>query len=80
MTEVGLNIRFWRQFTNCILILHNDWIKEGSLFQSGINCLGVSNEEELANIINNDIDVKLSENILKNSKKIIKDHINVSWI
>ena len=67
-------------YEDCILILHNDWIKEGSLFQSGVNCLGVSNEEELANIINNDIDFELSENILKNSKKIIQDHINVSWI
>ena len=66
-------------YQDCILILHNDWINKGSLFQSGVNCLGVSNEEELANIINNDIDVELSELILNNSKKIIEDHLSVHW-
>ena len=39
----------------------------------------VSNEKELANVINNDIDVELSELILKNSKEIIKDHLILSW-
>jgi len=67
-------------YQDCILILHNDWINKGSLFQSGVNCLGVSNEEELANIINNDIDKELSELILNNSKKIIEDHLSVHWI
>lgn len=66
-------------YQDCILILHNDWINKGSLFQSGVNCLGVSNEEELANIINNDIDQELSELILNNSKKIIEDHLSVDW-
>ena len=66
-------------YEDCILILHNDWISQGDLFQSGVNCIGVSNEEELANVINNDIDVELSELILKNSKEIIKDHLTLSW-
>lgn len=66
-------------YQDCILILHNDWIDKGSLFQSGVNCIGVSNEEELANIINNDIDEELSELILNNSKKIIEDHLSVDW-
>ena len=62
-------------YEDCILILHNEWISKGSLFKSGVNCLGVSNEEELASILNNDIDEDLTNLILKNSKKILKDHI-----
>ena len=62
-------------YEDCILILHNEWITKGSLFKSGINCLGVSNEEELASILNNDIDEDLSELIIQNSKKILEDHI-----
>ena len=62
-------------YEDCILILNNEWISKGSLFQSGVNCIGVSNEDELANIINNDIDDDLSRLILKNSKKIVEDHL-----
>jgi len=67
-------------YHDCILILHNEWINKGSLFQSGVNCLSVSNEQELANIMNNDIDDDLSRLILKNSKKIIQDHLSVDWL
>ena len=62
-------------YEDCILILHNEWISKGSLFKSGVNCLGVSNEEELASILNNDIDEDLTNLILQNSKKIVEDHI-----
>ena len=62
-------------YEDCILILHNEWITKGSLFKSGVNCLGVSNEEELASILNNDIDEDLTNLILQNSKKILEDHI-----
>ena len=60
---------------NCILILNNEWIEKGNLFKSGYNCLGVSNENELSEILNNEInDDKYSE-ILINSKKILENHI-----
>lgn len=62
-------------YENCILILNNDWISKGSLFKSGVNCLGVSNENELAQIINNGIDNELQNSILKNSKKILSEHL-----
>jgi hypothetical protein len=62
-------------YENCILILNNDWISKGSLFKSGVNCLGVSNENELAQLINNDIDNDLQNTILKNSKKILTEHV-----
>jgi len=66
-------------YHNCILILHNDWINAGKTFQSGYNCLGVSNEQELSNIINNDIDIELYECILTNSQKLLSEHIQVDW-
>tara|TARA_B100001094_G_scaffold319681_1_gene364842 strand:- start:357 stop:1355 length:999 start_codon:yes stop_codon:yes gene_type:complete len=62
-------------YHNCILILHNEWINKGSLFQSGVNCLSVSNEQELATILNNDIDIDLTNVILQNSRKLLNDHL-----
>jgi hypothetical protein len=62
-------------YENCILILNNEWISKGSLFKSGINCIGVSDENELSHVINNDIDEDLRNLILKNSKDILKDHM-----
>ena len=62
-------------YEDCILILHNEWINKGSLFVSGVNCIGVSNEQELATILNNDIDVDLTNVILQNSRKLLNDHL-----
>tara|TARA_B110000902_G_scaffold262761_1_gene340333 strand:+ start:537 stop:1544 length:1008 start_codon:yes stop_codon:yes gene_type:complete len=64
-------------YQDCILILHNEWINKGNLFQSGVNCIGVSNEEELSQVINNDIGIELEELIRANSKKILKNHIKI---
>jgi len=62
-------------YHDCILILHNEWITKGSLFQSGINCLGVSNEKELAEILTNEISNDKYFMILENSKKILENHL-----
>ena len=67
-------------YQDCVLILHNEWINKGSLFESGVNCMGVSNEEELSQIINNGLGVELYELILKNSKKLLEDHLKVDII
>jgi len=66
-------------YGNSVLVLHEEWINKGSLFVSGVNCIGVSNEQELANIMNNGIDQGLTDTILKNSHKIIEDHLVVDW-
>ncbi len=63
-------------YQDCILILHNDWIKQGTLFKHNENCLSVNNEQELADIINNDEDYS---KILKNSKQLLNKHVNVKW-
>lgn len=59
-------------YQDCVLILHRDWVNQGTLFKDGINCLAVSNEEELSEILNNDRDIS---HIIKESKKIVNDHI-----
>ena len=64
-------------YQDCILILHNEWINKGTLFKSGVNCIGVSNENELSQVINNDIGIELENLIKKNSKKILKNHIKI---
>jgi len=66
-------------YQDCVLVLHEEWVNKGSLFVSGVNCIVVSNEEELANFMNNGIPEELYDTILKNSKKIIEDHLNVDW-
>ncbi len=64
-------------YNDCILILHDEWVKEGKLFKDKYNCYVVglteNPEQEIANIINNP-NKKLNEIILKNSKKILESH------
>ena len=67
-------------YQDCVLILHEEWVNKGSLFVSGVNCIVVSNEEELAKVMNIGIPEELYDTILKNSKKIIEDHLNVDWL
>ena len=67
-------------YGNTVLVLHDEWINKGSLFVSGVNCIGVSNEEELAKLMNIGIPDKLYNSILKNSRKIIEEHTTISWL
>ena len=59
---------------NCCLVLHESWIKnvipEYSVFESGYNCLTVSNKQELVELLEKQdrIDV---DSIIKNSKKLL---------
>ena len=58
-----------------LLILHLDWINAGTTFQSGVNCIGVSTPEELAQFIEKGLSEKEYKNILMNSKKILEKHV-----
>ena len=62
-------------YHNTILILHNDWISKGKLFKSGYNCIGISNENELTEFLESDLSNDKYNEILNNSKKILKNHI-----
>jgi hypothetical protein len=65
---------------DCVLVLNNEWIKKGDLFVSGLNCIGVSNETELAEFL---ASASLSQDkwsqILSRSKDILLDHTSVVW-
>jgi hypothetical protein len=66
-------------YQDCVLILHNEWIKAGSTFQSGFNCIGVSDEHELAEFLNTGLSKKGRRVILDNAKTLLKDHVDVVW-
>ena len=65
-------------YNDCILILHKEWVSQGDTFKDGYNCYVVGETDkpdlEIENIINKP-DEKTNKKILKNAKKILKDHI-----
>lgn len=63
----------------CILILNSKWTNTpNSIWHHNINCIVVSNYEELANIINYSNNYDLNK-IYKNSVKILQDAQSVIW-
>jgi len=64
------------------LILHKEWVEKGELFKDKHNCyvIGYTEciEQELADIINTE-NIELDDIILKNSKEIMMDNINILW-
>ena len=69
-------------YQDCILILHKEWVDQGTLFKHKYNCYVVGYtdniEQELADIINKE-DIDLDKSILENSKQIMNNNINVVW-
>ena len=65
-------------YENCILILQNEWINQGTTFKSGYNCIGVSNSQELADVINKK-KIYDYQQIIQNSQELLQNHINVQW-
>ena len=68
-------------YNDCILILHKEWVEAGDTFKDKYNCYVVGYTDntglEIANIINNP-NKTLNKKIIKNSKEILKNHINIS--
>ncbi len=60
---------------DCVLILHSDWINAGNTFQAGVNCIAVSNAEELAQVIEKGLSEEEFNSILTNSKQILGKHV-----
>jgi hypothetical protein len=65
---------------NTSIILNRRWIdnvdKKYRDFQEGYNCYAVSDGQELAELLNSDID---TQKVIGNAKKIIDRHIKVDW-
>jgi hypothetical protein len=66
-------------YHDCILILHKDWINQSDLFQDKVNCLAVSNENELAELLMNEISEEDKQILRTNAKKIVDTHSSVIW-
>lgn len=63
----------------CVLILHEEWVKNyKTVFKNNYNCLIVSNENDLVDILNNSNSINIKK-LIKNSKKLLEPHINVIW-
>ena len=67
---------------DCALILHKEWVEQGTLFKKDYNCyvVGYTNNvgKEIASIINAPLDTQY-EMILKNAKEMLTDHTDVKW-
>ena len=66
-------------YHDCILILHKDWINQSDLFQDKVNCLAVSNENELVELLMNEISEEDKQILRTNAKKIVDTHSSVIW-
>jgi glycosyltransferase involved in cell wall biosynthesis len=63
----------------CVLILNSKWtINPNSIWHHNINCIVVSNAEELSEVINSPHNYDI-DRIYKNSIKILKDAQSVNW-
>jgi len=67
-------------YQDCILILNKKWVMaKGNIFIDGKNCILVEDETDIVNVITKKYtDVEL-KSVVKQAKKLLKDHINVKW-
>ena len=63
-------------YQGCVLILHRDWVNQGSIFQEGVNCLAAETPEELSNILTNSTNL---DAIVSQSRKLLEPHLQVCW-
>jgi hypothetical protein len=61
-------------YNDCVLILHNDWIKKDNIFIDKYNCFVIRDENELKDILDTEYDLEYLEKIRKNAKKILINH------
>jgi hypothetical protein len=66
-------------YHDCILILHKEWTKQSDLFQDKINCLAVSNETDIVNLLMNEISEEEKHTIRKNARNILDTHRLSVW-
>lgn len=62
---------------NCALVLNSKWIDGvNTPFKDGQNCYVVSDEKQLAKLLNSNPD---TSKIVKNAKKLLEPHIKINW-
>ena len=63
----------------CVLILHENWLKTNkTLFKNGYNCITISDERDIVDILNNKNNIDINK-LVKNSSKILEPHLKVLW-
>ena len=73
-------------YHGCALILHHDWVSHGDTFTKDKNCFVVGengNEhvpQEIKEIIMEGEDTLRYKRIIRNSKLILKDHLDIEWL
>ena len=68
-------------YHNCALILHEDWVNQGTVFKDKFNCYVIKHGDEgkqIADIIQSPLD-ETYENIIKNSKELLNIHTELKW-
>lgn len=64
----------------CILILNSKWVNSPhSILKDGINCIAVSDENELANVLDDDAKKYKLSKIQKEAQKIIEFNQDANW-
>lgn len=63
----------------CVLILHENWLKTNkTLFKNGYNCITISDERDIVDILNNKNNIDINK-LVKNSSKLLEPHLKVLW-
>ena len=63
----------------CVLILNQSWIEGGTTFESGRNCIGVTDEHELATFLNKGLTRAVHAKLVKASRTLLQEHVDVRW-
>lgn len=66
-------------YNRCVLILHREWIDQGTLFNHGYNCFAVQDEHELVDILVKEHDETTLETICDNAMTILDDLSTVTF-
>ena len=68
-------------YHDCALILHEEWVNQGTVFKDKFNCYVIKKGNEgkqIADIIQSPLD-ETHETIIKNSKELLNIHTEIKW-
>ena len=63
-------------YQGCVLILHREWVSQGSTFTEGVNCFAADSPEELAKVLSESRDIT---NLITESRKLLNPHLQIRW-
>jgi len=63
-------------YQDCILIINKKWLTKSTALIPNVNCLVAENEDDICKILESDTNYT---KILKKSKRLLYNHLNVKW-